>query len=444
MIRRPETRYARAHDGAYLAYQVVGAGEVDVIFHPGAVTHLEMIWDFPTITRFIQRLASMARVITFDARGVGASDPIPIDRPYGLDDVVSDVLAIVDASGATNPAFMAETFSGPAFLRIAAQYPERVRALVLSGTYARFLRAPDYPIGLPPERLDDALQRLEETWGTGASAALFMPSLAASSAQRAEWARYERGCVSPGRVTRFARTWWTVDARADAALITVPTLVVHSVDDPIVPIEHARYLAEHIPDARFVERHGDRHATADNVEDVIAICGEFLLGHSAVSVPGALTTVAFVDIADSTGRASRVGDRRWRDLLDDFRQTVRAELVVFDGREVNTRGDDFLLEFGAPRSAVACVLAIRERAEVLGLDVRAGVHVGEVEQLGDDLAGLAVHIGARIAELARAGDILVSQTVRDVVIGSGLELADRGTHELKGVPGEWSLFAVGS
>ena len=245
-------------------------------------------------------------------------------------------------------------------------------------------------------------------------------------------------------MTEFARSWWTVDARADLERITVPTLIVHSLDDPIVPVGHARYLAEHIRGARYVERRGDRHANESNLEELASLFGEFLLGRPPRATAGVMATIVFIDIADSTGRASQVGDRRWRGLLEDFRQSVRAEIEVFGGREVNTRGDDFLLEFGSPRPAILCAQAIRERAQVLTLDVRAGVHLGEVEQLGDDLAGLAVHIGARIAELARAGDVLVSQTVRDVIIGSGLELVDRGIHELKGVPGEWRVFAVDS
>lgn len=444
MLRRSETRYARAPDGAYLAYQMIGSGDVDVVYHPGAATHAELIWDFPSIMRWPLRLASMARVVTFDLRGCGASDPLPTARGFTLDESVADVVAVMDAAGIDKAALIGEAFVGPVFLRIAAQRRERVTALALSGTAARFVRTPDYPFGIPPDALERALEALEAGWGTGTTIDLWVPSLAGSSTQRREWARYERGCCTPGRAALLARTWWAFDARRDLPDIRVPTMVEHSVDDRMVPIGLGRYLAAHVPGAQFVERTGDRLTVGTAVDQVAGDYARFLLGDAAhaVGTEHRVATVVFLDIVESTATAMQYGDRGWRDLLDDFRRVVRAELEPFAGREVNTRGDDFLLVFDLPRGAVGCATVIRERAEVLGLALRAGIHVGEIDDLGDDVTGMSVHIGARLAELARAGEILLSQTVRDVVIGSDLVLEDRGTHELRGVPNEWRVFSV--
>lgn len=446
MLRGSETHYARAPDGAYLAYQVFGSGDIDVVYHPGAATHTELIWDFPSIMRWPLRLASMARVVTFDMRGSGASDPLPNDRPFTLDEAVGDLVAVLDAAGIDQAALVGEAFAGPVFLRIAAERRERVAALALSGTAARFVRAPDHPFGIPANALERALDQLEAGWGTGATIDLWLPSLAGSATQRREWARYERGCCTPGRAALLARTWWAFDARADLANIKVPTMVEHSVDDPMVPVGLGRQLAEQIQGARFVERAGDRLAVGDAVDRVATDYAQFLLGGAAriTGTERRIATIVFLDIVESTATALRFGDRRWRDLLDDFRRVVRAELALYGGREVNTRGDDFLIVFDVPRTAVGCALAIRDRAELLDLGLRVGIHVGEVQELGEDVAGLSVHIGARIAELALKGEILISQTVRDVVIGSDLVLQDRGVHELRGVPDEWRVFAVAS
>lgn len=421
-----------------------GSGDIDLVYHPGAATHAELIWDFPTLVRWPLRLASMARVVTYDFRGSGASDPLSDHRPFTLDESVDDLRAVMDAAGMDRAALVGETFAGPVFLRLAAADPDRVHALALSGTAARFVRAPDYELGIPPDAFDRGLRDLEAGWGTGATIDLWAPSLADSVTQRQEWARYERGCCSPGRAALLARTWWGFDARADLAKIRAPTLVEHSVDDRMVPVELGRHLAEHISGAQLVERTGDRLTVGAGVDAASADYAQFLLGRAA-RIPGAerrVATIVFLDIVESTATATRFGDRRWRDLLDDFRRSVRAELEPFGGREVNTRGDDFLLLFDAPRAAVSCAVAIRERAALLDLDLRVGIHVGEVEELGDDVTGLSVHIGARITDLAHAGEVLISQTARDVAIGSDLVLEDRGAHELKGVPDTWRVFAV--
>jgi class 3 adenylate cyclase len=445
VIRGSETQYARAPDGAYIAYQVIGSGELDIVYHPGAATHAELIWDFPMLVRWPLRLAAMGRVITFDVRGTGGSDPLPSDRAFTLDESVADVLAVLDAAEAERVALIGQTFSGPVFCRIAAQHPHRVEALALSGTAARFVRASDYEHGMPPESLERALAILEAGWADGSMIDLWLPSMADRPLQRQEFARYCRGCCSPGRAALLARTWWGFDASADLPNIAVRTLVEHSTDDAMVPIALGRYLAEHIQGARFIERGGDRLAVGAAVDEAATDYSQFLLGKGAV-VPGGdrrVATVVFLDIVESTATASHFGDRSWRDLLDEFRRSVRAELERFGGREINTRGDDFLLLFDGPRAAIGCVRAVRERAAVLDLELRVGAHLGEVEDLGDDVTGLSVHLGARIASLARPGEILASQTLRDAVIGSDLSFEGRGVHELKGIPDQWRLYAVG-
>ena len=444
MIRGPQTQYARASDGAYLAYQVIGSGDLDIVYHPGAATHADLIWDFPTFVRWPLRLSTMGRVITFDIRGTGESDPLPTDRLFTLDESVADVLAVLDAAGVERAALIGETYAGPVFCRIAARHPQRVEALALSGTAARFVRAEGYDAGIPPDAFERALEVLEAGWADGSMIDFWLPSLADRPLQRMEFARYCRGCCSPGRAALMARVWWGFDARADLPDIAVRTLVEHSTDDPMVPIALGRYLARNIPGARFIERAGDRMTIGAAVDEAAADYAEFLLGEGVLvrSAERRVATIVFLDIVESTATASRHGDRSWRDLLDEFRRSVRAELEPYGGRELNTRGDDFLVLFDQPRAAIGCMFAVIKRADVLGIALRVGIHLGEVEDLGEDVTGLAVHLGARIAALARPGEILASQTVRDVAIGSDITFEDRGVHELKGIPDQWRVFAV--
>jgi pimeloyl-ACP methyl ester carboxylesterase len=440
----PVTQLTRG-GGVHLAYQVMGAGPVTLLDLPGIVSRLDSMWELPQQAMYWRRLASFSRLVTYDRRGVGDSDPIPTDHELTVEEEVADALVVLDALEIERTAVYTNFLGGPVAIALAALHPERVTHLILFGTYATWTRKPDYPIGMPDDTVERFLEAMEERWGTGSTIDFFVPSLAADEALRAHFARQERAGASPALLVRGMATWWRYDARRFLAEITVPTLVFHPVGDMLVPVAQGRYLAEHIPGASYVELPGDDHVpVGDALERVATVMEEFVTG-SVSSRLGerVLAAVAFVDVAHSTEHATRLGDRLWRETLDAFRTLVGRELERHDGREVNTRGDDVLAEFALPAKAIAFATALRDEVRSLGITVRGGIHVGEVERQGDDLAGIAVHVGARIGELAGPDEVLVSQTVHDVVIGSGFGLADRGEHDLKGVPGRWRVYAVG-
>jgi class 3 adenylate cyclase len=439
------TQYTRG-GGVHLAYQVFGSGPISLLDLPGIVSRMDSMWELPQQAMYWRRLASFCRFIAYDRRGVGDSDPIPSDHELTLEEEVADAVIVLDTLNVERAAVHTNFCGGPVAIGLAAQYPERVSHLVLHGTYARWSRAPDYPIGMPDETMARYLEVLEESWGTGSTLDFFVPSLAANESLRAHFGRQERAGASPRQIVIALTTWWRHDARALLSELRVPTLVIHPVGDLLVPVAQGRYLAEHIPGARYLELPSDDHVpVGDGLEPVASAVEEFITGELSSRLgERVLAAVLFVDVSQSTEHAARVGDRSWKATLDAFREIVRRELVRHDGREVNTRGDDLLAEFTLPAQAVACATALRGAVHSLDLAVRAGIHLGEVERQGDDLAGIAVHVGARIAELAGPDEVLVSQTVHDVVIGSGLGLADRGEHELKGVPGRWRVFAVGA
>jgi len=437
----PKTRYAKSGD-VHIAYQVLGEGPFDLVFIPGLVSNVDFYWEMPAFPRLLNRVASFSRLITFDKRGTGLSDPVK-DAP-SLEQRVQDLMAVMAAAGSERAALWGVSEGGPTSVRFAALHPERTISLVLHATTARFGRAPDYPIGGSPERLERLLADIEEGWGEGTMADMFAPSLAGDEAFLRMWGRFQRTGASRAMARALIASLYEIDVRDDLARVRVPTLILHSKGDRVISISHARYMAERIPDSRLVEMPGDDHLP--HVGDLDAIgdeVEEFLTGRrTGAERDRVLATVLFTDIVDSTKRAAALGDRRWRDLLDRHHAIVRRELDRFHGREVDTAGDGFLARFDSPAAAIRCARAIRDAVTDAGLEVRAGVHTGECEVIGDKIGGIAVHIGARVAAAAEPGEVLVSGTVKDLVVGSDFTFADRGTHTLKGVPGEWRLYAV--
>jgi class 3 adenylate cyclase len=380
----------------------------------------------------------------FDKRGTGLSDPIPTSSLPTLEEFMADIPAVLDTVGSERPALIANIGGGILAMPFAAGHPERVSSLILVDCFARFLEAPDFPIGAPTAELAPALDLAEDNTGRGVMVDLFAPSIANDERLRRAWARYERSATTPGSTKAIVRLIYESDVRDVLPAIRVPTLVIHRRDAVGFTVAHGRYLAEHIPDARYVELPGsDNLIWAGDLDATVAEIQAFVTGIRPATEPRrVLATVVFTDIVSSTERAAGLGDGRWQALLADHNRVVRRQLDRFGGREIKVVGDGFLATFDGPARAVRCAIAIRDGVRELGLEIRAGVHVGEIEVLPDDIAGLAVHLGARVSALAGPGEVLVSSTVKDLVVGSGLAFDDRGTHELKGVPGEWRLFAV--
>jgi class 3 adenylate cyclase len=438
---QPETRYTQSGE-IYIAYQVVGDGPLDLMLVPGFVSHLEYRWEDPGLARMLGRLASFSRLITFDKRGTGLSD-----RTAGLDTLeqrMDDVRAVMDAVSSERAALFGYSEGGPMSALFAATYPERTVALVLYGTYARRAWAPDYPWGRTPEEWQRLVETIRTEWGGPMGITTWGPSVAADERFRRWWATYLRLAASPGAAIAIQQMNMEIDVRHVLPVIRVPTLIVHRTGDRMARAGQARYMAEQIPGAKYVELPGDDHipwvGDADAIVDEVE---EFLTGARPGAEPDrVLATVLFTDVVGSTERAAELGDRRWRDLLDSHHAVVRKELSRFRGREVSTAGDGFLATFDGPARAIRCAGAITEAVKPLGLEVRAGLHTGEIELMGDDVAGLAVHIAARVAASAGPGETLASSTVKDLVAGSGIRFVDRGPHTLKGIPDEWRLFTV--
>lgn len=436
----PQTKYAKS-GGVSIAYQVVGEGPLDIVHIPEAWTPIEWLWEEPAYVRFLNRLASFSRVILFDKRGTGLSDRVPSAT---LEERMDDVRAVMDAVGSTHAALFGVCEGGPMSLLFAATYPERTSALVLYGTYARFAWDAEYPWGFSAEALDWFRKTVEESWGTGRSLTVFAPSVVDDARFREWWSRCERLGASPGAACALMRMDAEIDVRDILPSVRVPTLMIHRTGDRLTPVGGARYTAARIPGARFIELPGDDHLFFVGDQDAILDeIGEFLTGVRPSPEPDrVLATVLFTDIVGSTERAVELGDRRWQELLESYYALVRHELARFRGREINTAGDGFLATFDGPARAIRCARAISDAVERLGISIRAGLHTGECEVAGNQVGGIAVHIGARVAATAGAGEVLVSSTVRDLVAGSGIRFADRGMHALKGVPGQWRLFAA--
>lgn len=435
------TRYADS-DGLSIAYQVHGEGPPNLVLTPGFVSHVELIWEEPTIARFLGRLTSFARLVVFDKRGQGLSDRP--GRPPTLEESMDDLGAVMDAAGCGRAAILGVSEGGPMSALFAASYPERVSSLVLYGTWARMLRAPDYPQGIEPELLDQLRDLFRDEWGGPVAAGLWAPSAVDDPEFRRWWAMFLRQGTSPMGAMALIDLYREIDVRAILPTISVPTLILHRGDDIVVRECQGRYLAAAIPGARYVQLPGADHlAWIGNQDAILDEIEEFLVGSRRAHEPDrALATVLFTDIVDSTATAARLGDRAWRDLIERHDATVRHHLHLHRGHEVKTMGDGFLATFDGPARAIRCATSLRDALGPLGLRVRAGIHTGEVELIGDDVAGMAVNIGARIGALAGADEVYVSSTVKELVVGSGLDFEERGVHTLKGAPGEWSLFAV--
>jgi class 3 adenylate cyclase len=434
-----------AHSGDLrIAYATFGDGPVDFVFVPGFVSHLENWWEANASARFFRRIASFSRLIMFDKRGTGMSDPF-VGVPT-LEERMDDVRAVMDAVDSESAFVCGLSEGGPMSVVFSATYPDRARGLILIGSNVRMIRAPDWPYGYTREAYEELLEEISERWGQGGLMNLFLPSFVGDERARRAWARYQRMGGSPGTARALMEANVQIDVRPILSQVQVPTLVIHRTDERLVHVENARYFAEHIPDARLLEQPGDDHlpwlGDADGALDAIE---EFVTGsRHHVDEDRILATVLFTDIVESTRRAADSGDRRWREMLDAHDEIGRREVDRFHGRRVKATGDGMLAVFDGPARGVRCAEAVRDAVADLGIEIRAGLHVGECELRGDDIGGLAVHIGARVAGLAGPGEILVSRTVRDLVAGSGLRFAERGEHELKGVPDNWSLYAVSS
>jgi class 3 adenylate cyclase len=432
----PDIRYARSGD-LRIAYQVIGQGPIDLVFVPGFISNIDLVWDDPVFAGFLTRLSAFTRVILFDKRGTGLSDRIG-DLP-SLEVRMDDVRAVMEAAGSERATLFGISEGGAMAMLFAATHPERMHALVLYGTYAHY-----GTWVVPPENLDAALARMDTLWGTGEMVTLFAPSRATDPQFKTWWARFERLGGSPSAAVHLTRMNSKIDVRPILPLIRVPTLIMHRVGDARVNPEASHYLVQHIPGAKLVKLPGDDHllwsGDANRVADDIE---EFLTGsRPEVEVDRVLATVLFTDIVDSTKRASNLGDQAWGALLERHNALVRREIARFRGREVKTMGDGFLATFDGPARAVQCGAAIAEMVKSLDLDVRIGVHTGEIEITpDDDIGGIAVHIASRVMGLAGPGEVLVTSTVRDLVAGSSLAFADRGHQVLKGLPEEIRLFS---
>jgi class 3 adenylate cyclase len=443
----PETQYA--WDGAaHVAFQQFGSGSADLVLVHEWMSHQEVRWEQPDLARFLQRLGSFARVLSFDKRGGGLSDPVTLGAMPTLEEWADDVITVMDAAGVERATLLGIGAGGPMTVLAAASHPERVDGLVLVNTAARYLRAPDYPHGLPEAVAHAILADVQTAARTGAGYsragdAALLGHLRAEDSQLREWlARYRRLSVSPATWVATDRLIVETDVRSALAAIRVPTLVLHRRDTAWTRLDHGRYLAEHISGARLVELAGDEHVPyLGDVEALIGEVEEFVTGERAPQVDErALATLLFVDIVDSTATAAAVGDGRWRGLLDRWEAMAERQLRRYRGHRVHGTGDGMLATFDGPARAIRCALAIRDASQSLDLRVRTGLHAGEVEFRGADIGGIAVHLAARICAHAAPDEVLVSSTVADLVAGSDLAFASRGRHALKGIPREWELL----
>jgi class 3 adenylate cyclase len=428
--------------GVDVAYRVVGDGPIDLVYAQGAYTHLEIEWELPQFRRYCERLAEFTRLILFDKRGIGMSDRVP--GATTLEERMDDIRAVMDAAGSERAAILGESEGGPLSILFAAAHPERIVALVLQGAEMRERNDDDWPWGDgTEEEFEEWMKGLPERWGKGLGFGVLVPSVGDAEWGREWLGRVARSAATPASWEAFARMAFDIDVRHVVPAINVPTLIIHAIEDQVCHVENARFLAKNIPGARYVELLGGDHVPWFDPDETISEIREFLTGRRETTTPDRkLATVLFTDLVASTTRPTELGDRRWRDLLEQHHAAVRRELARFDGSEMDTAGDGFFATFDGPARAIRCAQAVIHAVRSLELDVRAGLHTGEVEVLDGKVAGIAVNIGARVAARADAGEVLVSGTVKDLVAGSGLEFEDRGVAELKGVPGEWRLYAV--
>jgi class 3 adenylate cyclase len=445
VVQPPETRYAVRPDGVSLAYQVLGDGPLDLVFCFGWISHLDLQWSNPDMTRFFTRLASFSRLVLYDKAGTGLSDPI--SHVATLEERAEDIRTVMDAAGVERAALFGESEGGPSAMLFTATYPERVSGLVVYGSVAktRPTEADRVRAGIAPggvEQLMRSLSDAVEHWGRGLTIAALAPSVDSPVARRFA-GTFERASVSPGMARALLNALGDLDVTEAARTITAPTLILHR-DGDLIPVGMSRLIAEAIPDAQLVELDGPDHAYFVNGDQIVDQVERFLTGEVRATVHDrVLTTVMFSDIVGSTRRAAEIGDTAWRELLERHDELVRQRVEAGGGRVVKSLGDGALAALPGPARAIRCAQEIISETEALGLQIRAGVHTGECEVRGDDLGGLTVHIGARISALADAGEVLVSSAVKDLVAGSTLGFAERGEHELKGVPGLWRIYAAG-
>ena len=440
---RPKTKYTKSGD-VHIAYQVKGDGPLDVIFIAGFVSHLEQNWEMPAHARFLNRLASFSRIILFDKRGTGLSDRG--SQIFTLEQRMDDVRAVMDAVGTERAAIFGVSEGGPMSVLFAATYPERAAALVMYGSYARKSWAPDHTFGLKDDQWGAIFDDIEHHWGTpaGLNLDIWAPSVAQDEGFKQLTSDYLRLAASPGAALSVMRMNQEIDIRHVLPTVRTPTLILHRTGDRAINVEHSRYMTQQIPMAKLIEFSGSDHffwvGDSDAITDEVE---EFLTGVRPRPKPDRmLTTVLFTDIVDATEKAATLGDRQWGELLQSHHALVRRELSRYHGREIDTAGDGFFATFDGPARAIRCACAIREAVSSLGITIRAGLHTGECELIGEKIGGIAVHLGARVVAEARSGEVLVSSTVKDLVAGSGLRFIDRGVHTLKGIPGDWNLFAV--
>ena len=438
-----EIQYATSADGTNIAYQVVGSGPVDLLHVPPGASHLDLRWDEPRYARLLRRIASFSRFITLDKRGSGLSDRTEPPTP---EQQVDDVAAVLDVVGSDRTYLWGSLDGVTSCLLFAAAYPDRVAGIVAYAPFARLRWAEDFPIGVPDEAVDAMLELAASLFGRPEALARTAPSVAHDEAYGRWWARSQRSASTPTAYVKFLRNHANTDIRDVVGSVQVPVLVLHRENDPWIPVDLGRDMAARLPTATLVELPGvDYFPWLDGVDAFVDAIARFVGGgHVAfdIDVDRVLATVLFTDIVDSTRRASELGDRRWRTLLDEHDDIVRSEVDRHHGRVVKTTGDGALATFDGPARAVRCATAVRHALQPIDLDIRAGIHTGEVERRGDDVGGIAVHIAARVQALARPGEVVVSRTVTDLVAGSGLAFESAGEHELKGVPGRWEVFAV--
>lgn len=437
----PPTRYAVADD-VHIAYQTFGNGPLDVLFVPGFVSNVDLWWEEPAAAHFFDRLATFSRVILFDKRGTGQSDRVA--EVAVLERRVDDLGLVLDAVGSTRAAVIGASEAGPTAALFAASHPDRVSALVLVGAMARWTSARDYPWARSPLTYRMVMRTMQASWGTGISMPLYVPSRWNDGTLRGWWARLERTGAGPGALRALLEANMDLDVRPILASIRVPTLVVHSAGDRAVKVGGSRYIARTIPDAKYVELPGSDHIFfGSDADALIAEVEEFVTGRrSPVEIDRVLATILFTDIVGSTERAAQLGDRDWRRLLDQHYDISRLEIERHHGVLQETTGDGVKATFDGPARGIRCAREIVDRVRPLGIEIRAGLHTGEVQRRESDFGGIAVHIAARVAAAAGASEVLVSSTVRDLVVGSGIRFSERGSHLLKGVPGSWLLYAV--
>jgi class 3 adenylate cyclase len=445
-VTRPETRYAKASEGGYVAYQLFGSGSVDLVFVTNWITNCDAMWEEPTMAAYFERLARFARVLCFDKRGTGVSDPVPLSDLPRLEEWMDDVQTVMDAAQIERAALLGDTEGGPMAMMFAATHPDRVSALALVNSFARWRRADDYPIGMPHETAEKLVDRYEQHYGVTSEILALTAPTSAHDARFARWfTRYQRLGMPRGAATTMYRWVTELDVRSILPSIRVPTLVLQRRDALHHRAAFGRYLAEQIPGARYVELPGadTLPVSAGDFGLLLGEVEEFLTGARAVPVLNRqLATVMITDIVDSTHLAAERGDAAWVQLVQQHDDVVREQLDTYRGREIDHTGDGFLATFDGPARAVTCAARLEEALRARGITIRAGIHTGEVELVGGALRGLAIHIAARVMSTAERGGILVSGTVRDLVVGSGIEFAERGTYELKGVPGSWVLSEV--